>query len=229
MLFKNKKKEEELENPYLSARKEYGDRYGAAVNEVARWRQICFLLLLLSLCFGALMIWQSSQNKVTPYVVQVDKQGYSVAIQPASQAEPTDQRVIIAALSRFITNFKTIVADPYAQRKMIDEVYNYLAKGSEAENIVTHYYRENDPFNNPTKRIILVEIISVLGVGSDGKSWQILWTEKEVNNGTIQNTTEWRAIVSIAISPVQDMADIIKNPLGIYLRELNMAQDIVNN
>ena len=228
MFFKNKKNDEELENPYLSARKEYGDRYGAAVNEAARWRQICFMLLLLSLCFGALMIWQSSQNKVTPYVVQVDKQGYSVAIQPAGQTSAADQRMIIAALSRFITNFKTVVADPYAQRRLVDEVYNYLASDSAAEGVVTHYYQENDPFREQ-KKIILVEIISVLGVGSDGKSWQILWTEKEVVNGAIQNTTEWRAIASIAISPVQDMAQIVKNPLGIYVIELNMAQDIVNN
>ena len=228
MFFKNKKNDEELENPYLSARKEYGDRYGAAVNEAARWRQICFMLLLLSLCFGALMIWQSSQNKVTPYVVQVDKQGYSVAIQPAGRTSAADQRMIIAALSRFITNFKTVVADPYAQRRLVDEVYNYLASDSAAEGVVTHYYQENDPFREQ-KKIILVEIISVLGVGSDGKSWQILWTEKEVVNGAIQNTTEWRAIASIAISPVQDMAQIIKNPLGIYVSELNMAQDIVNN
>lgn len=228
MFFKNKKNDEELENPYLSARKEYGDRYGAAVNEAARWRQICFMLLLLSLCFGALMIWQSSQNKVTPYVVQVDKQGYSVAIQPAGKTSAADQRMIIAALSRFITNFKTVVADPYAQRRLVDEVYNYLASDSAAEGVVTHYYQENDPFREQ-KKIILVEIISVLGVGSDGKSWQILWTEKEVVNGAIQNTTEWRAIASIAISPVQDMAQIIKNPLGIYVIELNMAQDIVNN
>ena len=32
-----------IENPYLSARKEYGDRYGSAVKDAARWRQISFL------------------------------------------------------------------------------------------------------------------------------------------------------------------------------------------
>ena len=47
-------------------------------------------------------------------------------------------------------------------------------------------------------------------------------------DGTVVNTSEWRAIISIAVSPVQDMADIIKNPLGIYVVELNMAQDVVN-
>ena len=228
MLFgKRKEQEQEEENPYLSARREYGDRYGAAVNETARWRQICFFLLMLCLAFGSAMIWLASQNKVIPYVVQVDKQGYSVAIRPASEASGADTRVIIAALSRFISNFKTVVSDPYAQRRMVDEVYNYLGKGSAAEGVITHYYRDNNPFQ--TKRSVLVEIISVLGVGSNGKSWQILWTEKNVSNGNVTGTSEWRAIVSIAVSPVQDMAEIIKNPLGIYVTEFNMAQDIVND
>ena len=228
MFSKNTKKkvQQEQENPYLSARREYGDRYGAAVNEAARWRQICFFLLMLCLAFGGMMIWQSSQNKVIPYVVQVDKQGYSVAIRAASEASGADTRVVIAALSRFISNFKTVVSDRYAQRRMVDEVYNYLARGSAAENVVTHYYRENNPLE--TQRAVAIDIISVLGVGSNGKSWQILWTEKQVRNGVVTSTSDWRAIVSIAISPVQDMAEIMKNPLGIYVTELNMAQDVVN-
>ena len=229
MFSKNTKKkvQQEQENPYLSARREYGDRYGAAVNEAARWRQVCFFLLMLCLAFGGMMIWQSSQNKVIPYVVQVDKQGYSVAIRAASEASGADTRVVISALSRFISNFKTVVSDRYAQRRMVDEVYNYLARGSSAENVVTHYYRENNPLE--TQRAVAIDIISVLGVGSNGKSWQILWTEKQVRNGIVTSTSDWRAIVSIAISPVQDMAEIMKNPLGIYVTELNMAQDIVNN
>ena len=223
---KNNEQQQSQENPYLSARREYGDRYGAAVNETARWRQICFFLLMLCLAFGAMMIWLASQNKVIPYVVQVDKQGYSVAIRPASEASGADTRVIIAALSRFISNFKTVVADRYAQRRMVDEVYNYLARGSAAENVVTHFYRENNPLES--QRPVAVDVVSVLGIGTNGKSWQVLWTEKQLSNGVVRSTSEWRAIISIAISPVQDMAEIMKNPLGIYITELNMAQDVVN-
>ena len=226
MFFKKKNSEPQQENPYLSARREYGDRYGAAINETARWRQVCFFLMMLCLAFGAMMMWLSSQNKVVPYVVQVDKQGYSVAIRPASDASGPDTRVIIAALSRFINNFKTVVSDKYAQRRMVDEVYNYLAQGSSAENVVTHYYRENNPLE--AQRPVAVDVISVLGVGTNGRSWQVLWTEKQLSNGIITGTSEWRAIISIAISPVQDMAEIMKNPLGIYVTELNMAQDVVN-
>ena len=219
-------KREFEENPYLSARAEYGDRYGAAVNEAARWRQIAFFLLMLSLAFGGMMIWLSSQNKVVPYVVQVDKQGYSVAIKSAEQGSTADSRVVIAALSRFFSNFKTVMVDTYAQRAMVNDVYNYLARGSSAETVVTHYYRENNPFNVKDGFTTLVEVKSVLAVGGGGTSWQVLWTENRMRRGEIRSSTEWRAIVTIAISPVRDLADVMKNPLGIYITELNMAQDV---
>ncbi|MBQ7576744.1 MAG: hypothetical protein IJT21_00595 [Synergistaceae bacterium] len=45
-----------LDNPYLSARKEYGDRYGSAVKDAARWRQISIFMVMLCLVFGALMM-----------------------------------------------------------------------------------------------------------------------------------------------------------------------------
>ena len=215
------------DNPYLSARAEYGDRYGAAVNEAARWRQIAFFLLMLSLAFGGMMIWMAAQNKVVPYVVQVDKQGYSVAIKSAEQGSAADSRVVVAALSQFFSNFKTRVVDTYAQRAMVNDVYSYLARGSSAETIVSHYYRENNPFVNNDGYTTLVEVKSVLAVGGGGTSWQVLWTESRLRRGEIRSTTEWRAIVTIAISPVRELADVIKNPLGIYITELNMAQDVV--
>ncbi|MBQ4469330.1 MAG: conjugal transfer protein TrbF [Synergistaceae bacterium] len=232
---KNKKKEEEervkkqLDNPYISARAEYGDRYGAAANEAARWRQISFLMLMLCALFGFLMIWMASQNKVVPYVVQVDKQGYTVAIRPAEESSNADNRVIIAALGRFITNFKTAVLDPYAQRYLIDQVYNYIGSGSQAESVVNNFYRENNPFAEGRDYTRSVEIHSILPIGGGNNSWQILWLENMVRNGEIQGSTEWRAIMSIKISPVRELSAVIKNPVGIYVTELNMAQDIIQD
>ena len=36
------------DNPYLAARKEYGDRYGSAVKDAARWRQISIVSVAIS-------------------------------------------------------------------------------------------------------------------------------------------------------------------------------------
>lgn len=73
------------ENPYLSARREYGDRYGSAVRDAATWRRFCMGTLVLLAVFGGGMLWLASTNKVVPYIVQVDKQGYAVAIKPGTQ------------------------------------------------------------------------------------------------------------------------------------------------
>ena len=217
------------ENPYLSARKEYSDRYGSAVKDAARWRQISILMVMLCIAFGVAMMWLASQNKVVPYIVQVDKHGYAVTIKSAQEGSVADTRVVVAALGGFFVNFKTVVTDVASQRRMLNDVYSYLAKNSSAETAVSQYYKEHNPFvatQDKREYTIQVEIRSIVRSGGDDKSWQILWTEEKVDQGAVIESTEWRAIVSVAISPVRELAEVLKNPLGIYITEINMAQDI---
>ena len=217
------------DNPYLSARKEYGDRYGSAVKDAAHWRQISLVMLLLCLAFGATMMWLASQNKVVPYIVQVDKQGYAVAIKSAKEGSLADTRVIVAALGGFFVNFKTVITDLSSQRRMVNDVYSYLAKNSSAETVVSQYYKEHNPFiatQDKREYTVQVEIRSIVRSGSDDKSWQVLWSEAKMDQGNIVERTDWRAIVSVAISPVRELEEVLRNPLGIFITEINMAQDI---
>ncbi|MBR2209415.1 MAG: conjugal transfer protein TrbF [Synergistaceae bacterium] len=217
------------ENPYLSARKEYSDRYGSAVKDAARWRQISILMVLLCLAFGGTMMWLASQNKVVPYIVQVDKQGYAVAIKSAREGSIADTRVVVAALGGFFVNFKTVVTDVASQRRMVNDVYSYLAKNSSAETSVSQYYKEHNPFiatQDKREYTVQVEIRSIVRSGGDDKSWQVLWAEEKVDQGAIIERTEWRALVSVVVSPVRELEEVLKNPLGIFITEINMAQDI---
>ena len=218
-----------LDNPYLSARKEYGDRYGSAVKDAAHWRQISILMLGLCLAFGAVMMWLASQNKVVPYIVQVDKQGYAVAIKSSQQGSVADTRVIIASLGGFFVNFKTVITDMSSQRRMVNDVYSYLAKNSSAETVVSQYYKEHNPFiatQDKRQGTVQVEIRSIVRSGNGDKSWQVLWTEEKMDQGAIIERTNWRDIVSVAISPVRELEEVLQNPLGIFITEINMAQDI---
>ena len=219
----------EQENPYLSARKEYGDRYGSSVKDAARWRQISFFLIMLCVAFGALMMWMASQNKVIPYIVQVDKQGYAVAIKSSEQGAVADTRVIVATLGGFFVNFKTVVTDMSSQKRMVNDVYSYLAKGSAAESYVSHYYQEHNPFvatQDRNRYTVQVEIRSIVRSGNTDKSWQVLWSEEKLEQGTVIERTDWRAIVSIAVSPVRELAEVLQNPLGIFITDINIAQDL---
>ena len=136
---------------------------------------------------------------------------------------------MVAALGGFFINFKTVVTDVASQRRMLNDVYSYLAKNSSAETAVSQYYKEHNPFvatQDKREYTVQVEIRSIVRSGGDDKSWQILWTEEKVDQGAVIESTEWRAIVSVAISPVRELAEVLKNPLGIYITEINMAQDI---
>ncbi|EEX47761.1 conjugal transfer protein [Jonquetella anthropi E3_33 E1] len=217
------------ENPYLSARREYGDRYGSAVRDAATWRRFCMGTLVLLAVFGGGMLWLASTNKVVPYIVQVDKQGYAVAIKPGTQVENTDPKVIMAAVGRFIVNLRTTVSDVGAQNALIKSVYDYIADGSSAQTAVGEYYSKADPFGaaqGRTKATRQVQIKTILPEGRSGKAWQVLWTEEAVDEGLVTERSAWRAIITIALSPVQDLSDVLKNPLGIYVVDINVARDI---
>ena len=184
---------------------------------------------MLSVAFGGMMMWMSSQNKVIPYIVQVDKQGYAVAIKSSEQGAVADTRVIVATLGGFFVNFKTVITDMSSQKRMVNDVYSYLAKGSAAETIVSHYYQEHNPFvatQDRNRYTVQVEIRSIVRSGSNDKSWQVLWSEEKLEQGTIIERTDWRAIVSIAVSPVRELSEVLQNPLGIFITDINMAQDL---
>ena len=218
-----------MENPYLSARREYGDRYSSAVKDATRWRQISLLMVLLCLAFGATMMWLASQNKVAPYVVHVDEHNYAIAVKPAEDGSIADTRAIAAALGRFFINFKTITADITSQRRLIEDAYAYLEPNSSAANTVTQYYKEHSPFvaaQNKREPTVQVKIRSLLPSGNNDRSWQVLWTEEKMEQGTVTEKTDWRAIVTLNVFPVRELQEVLKNPFGILINEINIAQDI---
>lgn len=221
----------ETGNPYLDARAEYEDRYGSAIKASARWRQISIILSFVTLFFGVAMMWLAAQNKVVPYIVQVDQHGYAVAIKSAQEGAVTDQRVIMATLGRVFIDFRTVVSDSRAQKKLIDSVYGCIARDSAAEAVISSLYREDNPYllikeKKLTRQVNIRSIVPYESGTPKGKSWLVLWTEEILANGYIQEVQHWRAIVQIAISPVRDLELVLKNPLGIYITDVSIGKDI---
>ena len=224
--------EREEGNPYLSARKEYEDRYGSAIKSAARWRQISILITFLCMFFGAAMVWLAAQNKVVPYIVQVDEHGYAVTIKSAAEGAAADQRVIIATLGRILMDLRTVVSDSAAQKRLIDGVYACVARDSSTEGTISTFYRENNPYVlvKEKKQARIVNIRSVVPYESGGRkgtSWLVLWTEETTAGGRVVAKTDWRAIVQIVISPVRELREVLRNPLGIYITDLSIAKDLI--
>src|SRR2546430_17530847 len=95
-----------LGNPYLSARKEWDERYGSLIKRAQHWRGAAVLALLVALAEAVVILGVATRPKTVPYVVAVDSLGRVVASGAVEQSSPVDQRMKASALTRWIQDLR---------------------------------------------------------------------------------------------------------------------------
>ncbi len=210
------------ETPYQRAGQVWDERLGASRAQALNWRLMAFASLGLSLLMGTGLVWQAGRSSITPYVVEVDKQGDVRAVGAATEAyTPTDAQ-IANHLARFISDVRALPLDPIIVRQDWLEAYDYATDRGAA--VLNEYARTNDPFAKVGKQSVAVEIVSV--VRASPGSFQLRWIERRYENGTLAATERWTAILSIVLQPPGNEAQLRKNPLGIYVNGLNWSREL---
>lgn len=186
------------------------------------WRLIAFGLLAANIALAAGFAAVASQNRVVPYIVQVDEHGYEIAVKPAEELPQIDERIIIARVGTFVERLRTVVSDSDAQKNYMRWVYASIPEGSQALAATNAFYKDNDPFKEAAAlRTKMVEVLSVLPISKD--TWRAQWRETISQNGTPQESSEWSGLFTVGMSPVKEMRSVIRNPLGIYIVEYSMT------
>ena len=62
-------------NPYLNAKTEWLERYGDYISQRRNWQIIAFLSLIIAFVCILFLGYTSTQSKLIPYVIEVDKLG----------------------------------------------------------------------------------------------------------------------------------------------------------
>ncbi|HDX6248660.1 TPA: conjugal transfer protein TrbF, partial [Campylobacter fetus subsp. venerealis] len=62
-------------NPYLDAKREWLERYGNYISQKRNWQIIAVLSAIISLICVIFLGYSTTQNKLIPYVIEVDKLG----------------------------------------------------------------------------------------------------------------------------------------------------------
>ncbi len=208
-----------LENPYLSARREWNERYGDYIARARSWRWAAFAALAVSLVLAIGVAWQAAQSKVVPYVVEVDKLGDAVAVARADRATTADVRVVKAQLAAWIVDVRSVSSDPLAQKNALSRSYAMTA--ATATIFLNDYYRQHSPFGQ--QRTVAVSVDAVLPVST--QTYQLQWTEDARDlQGRDLATTHWLASVTIAFDPPTDERGILSNPLGLYITGISWTQ-----
>jgi type IV secretion system protein TrbF len=210
-----------LETPYLSARREWNERYGDYIARARSWRWAAFGAIAVALALAIGVVWQDAQSKVVPYVVEVNKLGDAVAVARADRAAPVDVRVIKAQLAAWIVDVRSVSSDPLAQKAALSR--SYATTAATATLFLNDYYRQHSPFSQ--NRTVAVSVDAVLPISN--QTYQIQWSEDGRDlQGRALATTHWLASVTVAFDPPTDERGVLSNPLGLYVTGISWTQHL---
>lgn len=204
------------DNPFLAAKQEWNERFGGYVRELAAWRAVSVISIFIAVIGFAYALWQSSQVKLVPYIVEVDKLGTAVFSNYPAQIEYADQRVVRASLGAWISNLRSVTPDATVQKLYLDRTYALLRLNDPATSKINAWFRNESPFERSRTLTVSVEVNNVIPLAE--KTYQIDWSEIERDRtGKELRTRRYRGIATVSLSPPQDEAVIRLNPIGLYV------------
>ena len=213
------------DNPYLAARQEWTERYGSYVRAASAWRLVGIVSLSLATLSTGYALYQSTEVKLVPYIVEVDKLGSAVNAGFPAQIEYADPRVVRASLAAFVTNFRSVTPDAVVQKQYIDRTYALLRTSDPATEKVNNWFRSSSPFDKAKTGTVAIEVNNAVPLS--GQSFQIDWTEYErYRKGKEVATRRFRGIANVVLIPPQDESVIRLNPIGLYLKDFDWTAQI---
>ena len=212
----------EPETPFQRAGQVWDERIGAARVQAKNWRLMAFGLLGLVAALSLALIWQSTQSRITPYVVQVDRLGEAQAVAPAIQNYKPSDGEVAWYLARFVSDVRSISIDPVVVRKNWLEAYDYTTDHGAV--FLNEYARDHDPFKDVGAKTVTVQVNSIVRVSDT--SFQVKWTEQLYDHDALAKTEHWTAILSV-IRKTPTTAEVLrKNPLGLYVNGIDWSREL---
>lgn len=208
-------------SPYLNARREWDERYGDALSRAYSWRIVALAACGVAALAVAGVGYIGAQSKIQPFVVAIDTLGNPIAIGKPTTGGEVSERIIISQVANWIWNARTVLADPDAQKILLDNVYSF-SNGDTAA-YLNSYYKQHSPFSDDGT-VTRVNVTSVLPVSQN--TYQITWAENTQQPGKPEITKNWKAEVTVGINSkiTENPKIMISNPLGIYIKSLSWTQ-----
>jgi type IV secretion system protein TrbF len=191
------------------------------------------LLAVLAIVLSCGLIWASQQPKEKPYLMMLDNGGRVLAKNKATENLNGEQLEVIKTNRTIdvITALKTVSVDRKLQKKMLDEMFNFILPSSEADKKLRKYLQnpETDPYKLAEKFTITVEFQNVFPVsyGENNSAYQIEWREHwSDHQGNHLRTDEYKGAVLYEVHKPKDGDTMQKNPIGFFIKDVTMNKTI---
>ncbi len=211
------------ENPYVAnyhaARREWNERYGDLVQAKRDWQLTAVGTLVLAALLALGLIWQGAQSRIVPYVVEVDELGQLAAVGPAERSAPADSRILRAQVASFVTNSRSVIADRTAQKRLLEQVYAFVAGA--AQTFLDEYYGKRSPFDVMKDRTISVDVGPILELSDE--TFQVQWREIARSlEGRVVGRKTFQGIFTVRVDPPR--TEKRTNPLGIFITHISWTE-----
>ena len=226
MQMKSRSPEIAARNPYISAQREWDERFAfhAATAKRFFWLAIAGTMVgCVGLGFG---IWSATQSEYVPYLVKVDDLGRAEALpQPRTIGEwPTN--VVKRELQRFVERGRSIPADPAILERNLRRLYRFLPTDSQAFRVLSDTYRneETNPIVRWDRETVFVDVTSVSFAG--GTTWRVEWTETVKDRSTGEQVAEDRfvGVLVLGQQAVTGGEALEINPLGLMIDSIDIQR-----
>lgn len=210
--------------PYQKAAEEWDNRIGSARKQAYNWRIMALSLCGLSFLLVIGLIYQSSKSTVTPYVVQVTREGVVQAVGPARNTNYTPgQPVIEYFLSQFIGKVRSIPMDPVVAKNQWLEAYSFLRQS--AANTLNEIAQKEQPLSKIGLETVSVQVRSVVPLSKD--TYQVRWDETAYSKeGVSTGTKVMTGAFTLEIVPPNDEKQLKVNPLGLFIKQFSWSRDV---
>lgn len=208
---------------YLEARREWDSRFGGLARSKRNWQLVALGLLLANVTLAGGLAWLSTQARITPFVVEVDRAGQAVAFGPAERLRKSDERLIRYQLGMLVHDLRTVLTDQDAQKEILTRAYAYTRGAAVA--FLNDWFTRKNPFELAGRSRVEVQVQSILPLSET--TWQVQWVETiRSPGGRTTETENWQAVLTVEIDPPQTTETLLVNPLGLYVTEISWTQTL---
>jgi len=211
------------EAAFLRARAHWDGRLGDLASAKHNWQLVAIAELGLICLLCAALFYVANESKITPYVVQVDKLGHAVAFAPAAELHEPVERLYRYQLSTFVYDVRAIITDIEAQEVQMTQAF--ACSSGTAKEFLRTYFRDTYKAAIASNETIAVQVTAVLRLSP--KTWRVEWTERHINHGTGASREEhWESALTTAFAPPTTSEEILVNPLGLYVVDINWTKKL---
>jgi type IV secretion system protein VirB5 len=137
----------------------------------------------------------------------------------------SDERVIRALLTTFITDLRSVVSDSVAQKAAVKRLFFFIRRDDPTHQMLVEHFKksENNPFERVASETVSVQVTAALPVTKE--TWQVEWTETiRTKSGGEKERRSMKAMVTIDVVAPQSEKVILRNPIGLFVKDLRWTR-----